>query len=191
MDVLLEAVLSGHGQVIHHAIDVSSANPRLATLDDVAALVRLINEAYRVEDFFIDGDRTHATDVRTKLADPQACFLVIEDDVVDGDATRLAGAVYVDVHGDRGHFGMLAVDPARQGRGLGRALVAAVEAHCRAAGCRQLDLEVVDLRAELAAFYAPLGFAASGATPFPDPKKLRRAAQLTVMTKSLTERHEQ
>ena len=183
--------MSGHGQVIDHAIDVSSATPRLATLDDVPALVRLINEAYRVEDFFIDGDRTHATDVRTKLAEPQACFLVIDDDGDgDGDAPRLAGAVYVDVHGDRGHFGMLAVDPARQGRGLGRALVAAVEAHCRAAGCRQLDLEVVDLRAELAAFYAPLGFAASGATPFPDPKKLRRAAQLTVMTKSLTARQE-
>ena len=184
--------MSGHGQVIDHAIDVSSATPRLATLDDVPALVRLINEAYRVEDFFIDGDRTHATDVRTKLAEPQACFLVIDDEVRDGDdeAPRLAGAVYVGVHGDRGHFAMLAVDPAQQGRGLGRALVAAVEAHCRAAGCRQLDLEVVDLRGELAAFYAPLGFAASGAAPFPDPKKLRRATQLTVMTKSLADRQE-
>jgi ribosomal protein S18 acetylase RimI-like enzyme len=171
---------------------VSSVTTRLASLDDVAALVRLINAAYRVEDFFIDGDRTHAADVRTKLADPQACFLVIDGEVIDGDdeAPRLAGAVYVDLHGDRGHFGMLAVDPAHQGRGLGRALVAAVEDHCRAAGCRQVDLEVVDLRAELAAFYAPLGYAASGTASFPDPKKLRRAAQLTVMTKSLTKHQE-
>jgi ribosomal protein S18 acetylase RimI-like enzyme len=168
------------------------ARARLASLVDVAALVRLINRAYRVEDFFIDGDRTHAADVRAKLADPQTCFLVIDGDLTDGhdDAPRLAGAVYVDVHGDRGHFGMLAVDPAHQGRGLGRALVAAVEDHCRAAGCRQLDLEVVDLRSELAAFYTPLGFATCGTAPFPDPKKLRRAAQLTCMTKSLTERQE-
>jgi GNAT superfamily N-acetyltransferase len=154
--------------------------PRLATIADVPALVRLINRAYRVEDFFIDGDRTHDQDVRERLGRPNACFVV-----VDGDGGTLAGAVYVEVRGGDGYFGMLSVDPARQGQGLGRALVQAAEAHCRAAGCAVLDIDVVNLRDELPAFYAAFGFAPRGTAPFPDPHKLRREAHLVVMSKPI------
>jgi GNAT superfamily N-acetyltransferase len=154
--------------------------PRAATPQDVPNLVRLINRAYRVEDFFIDGDRTCEQDVRQRMAAPGGCFLVI-----DGAAGALAAAVFVEVRGPRGYFGMLSVDPDRQKEGLGRTLVLAVEARCRAAGCRFLDLDVVNLRQELPAFYALFGFAPRGAAPFPDPGKLRREAHLVVMTKPL------
>jgi GNAT superfamily N-acetyltransferase len=160
--------------------------PRAATEGDAPVLARLINEAYRVEDFFVDGDRTSVADVRRKLAEANGCFLVIDRPEADRvDEVTLDGAVYVEVRGDRGYFAMLSVTRARQGRGLGRGLVAAVEAHCRAAGCHWLDIEVVDLRTELPAFYASLGFSPCGVGPFPDPAKLRRPAHVVLMTKAL------
>jgi ribosomal protein S18 acetylase RimI-like enzyme len=154
---------------------------RRATAEDVPEIVRVINLAYRVEDFFIDGDRTRADDVLARLSRPDAGFLVA-DASSDG---RLMAAVYVEVRGDRGYFGMLAVDPAHQQRGVGRALATAAESHCRAAGCRHLDIDVVDLRAELLPFYRALGFTETGRARFPDPWKLRRQAHLLVMTKPL------
>jgi GNAT superfamily N-acetyltransferase len=161
----------------------AGAAARLATRADIAPLVRLVNAAYRVEDFFVDGDRTNAADIEARMASPSAAFLVI-----DGERKgELRGSVYVDVRGARGYFGMLAVDPARQKEGLGRALVLAAEAHCRAAGCRFLDLDVVNLRRELPAFYRRLGYAAFDTAPFPKGEKLRREAHLVLMTKPLVE----
>lgn len=154
---------------------------RTATADDVAALVLVINAAYRVEDFFVHGDRTSEEDVRARLTDPNGAFLVVD---APGDNT-LAGAVYVEIRGDRGHFAMLAVDPARQKQGIARTLVLAVEAHCLAAGCRYLDIDVVNLRRELPPFYDKLGFVPQGTAPFPDATKLRRAAHVVLMTKPL------
>jgi ribosomal protein S18 acetylase RimI-like enzyme len=156
---------------------------RRATRADIPSLVRLVNAAYRVEDFFVDGDRTNAADIETRMASSTAAFLVIAGQR-DGE---LRGSVYVDVRGDRGYFGMLAVDPARQKEGLGRALVLAAEAHCRAAGCRFLDLDVVNLRQELPAFYRNLGYAPFATAPFPKGEKLRREAHLVLMTKPLVE----
>jgi len=156
-------------------------NTRVAHSGDVAALVRLINAAYRVEDFFINGNRTNDTDVRAHLEAPGAAFLVIDDPAGGG----LSGAVYVEIRGTRGYFGLLSVDPARQKQGLGRALVVAAESRCRAAGCRVLDIDVVNLRQELPAFYAGFGFVPAGTALFPDPAKLTRPAHLVVMTKQL------
>jgi GNAT superfamily N-acetyltransferase len=157
---------------------------RVATEADVPALVRLINLAYRVEDFFLHGDRTQASEIRSLLTDD--CFLVVDGaPSSDGAPAELAGAVYIAIDGDRGYFGMLAVNPARQGTGLGRALVTAAEDHCRRRGCRWLDLSVVDLRTELPPFYYKLGYKEFGVSPFPEPARLTRPAQLIRMTKVL------
>ena len=146
-------------------------------------MVRLINAAYRVEDFFIDGDRTNATDLETKMSASGAAFLVIEG---DGDG-ELGGSVFVEVRGSRGYLGMLSVDPTHQKEGLGRVLVTAAEDHCRAAGCHFLDLDVVNLRRELPAFYRKLGYAPYDTAPFPRGEKLLRPAHLVLMTKPLVE----
>lgn len=146
-------------------------------------MVRVINAAYRVEDFFVDGDRTSAGDLELKMAAPGACFLVIDGQAPDD----LGGSVFVEVRGDRGYFGMLSVSPSHQKEGLGRALVTAAEDHCRAAGCRFLDLDVVNLRLELPAFYRKLGYAPFDTAPFPKGEKLRRPAHLILMTKPLVE----
>jgi len=144
----------------------------------------VINTAYVVEQFFLDGDRTSAAQVRDRMARPSSCFLAVDDTQPSG---RLSACVWVEVRGDRGYFGMLAVDPARQGLGLGRLLIAAVEHHCRAAGCRFIDLSVVNLRSELPAFYRQFGFAPYGTAPFHDPVTLTRPAYLVLMTKPLVD----
>jgi ribosomal protein S18 acetylase RimI-like enzyme len=153
---------------------------RQATVDDLPSVVALVNRAYRVEDFFVRGDRTDEDDLRARLS--IGCnFLLIEDP----DSGAAVGSVCVEVRGRRGYLSMLSVEPAWQGRGLGRQLVAAAEEHCRAAGCGFLDLDVVDVRTELPGFYRALGFAPFDTAPFPDQGKLLSAAYLVLMTKPL------
>lgn len=162
---------------------MASGSVRTAGLADVPELVRLINAAYRVEDFFIDGDRTDADDVRAHMQVPGAVFLVADR----ADGTGLAACVHVVVSGARGHFGLLSVDPVLQRTGLGRALVVAAEDYCREAGCREMDLVYVNVRDELPPFYRRMGYRETGATsPLPvTGGKLKRPAHLVEMLKSL------
>jgi len=154
---------------------------RLATSNDIPALARVINAAYVVESHFIRGTRTTERELNEKLATPGVAFLVL-----DGSAPGvLAGAVYVELRGTRGYFGLLSVDPIHQGEGLGRVLVKAAEAHCRAAGCKVLDIDVVNLRTELPPFYAKFGLLPVGTAPFPAPEKLTQPVHLVVMSKAL------
>lgn len=158
---------------------------RPATLTDVAELVRVINLAYAVEAEMFHGPRTNDADVRARLAVPNAVFLVVPD-ASDGAAPgRLAAAVYVERRAGRGYFGMLAVDPSRQGRGLGRELVRSAEAYARAGACDVMDLDVVDLRGELTAFYGALGYRAVGQSPYPRPEQTKQPVRLIHMTKSI------
>ena len=155
--------------------------PRIAGPGDISELVRLINAAYRVEEFFIDGDRTNASDIAARMQAPDASFLV-----VDGDPGSLAATVCVTLHGNHAHFGLLAVDPDRQRQGLARSLITAVEEHCRAAGCRELEMDFVNLREELPAVYAALGFIETGETAtLPAEERLTRPAHLVRMWKRL------
>ena len=153
---------------------------RRATPDDVAELIRVINLAYVVEADMFFGTRTNEADIRERLSRDNATFLVI-----DGEPGILAGAVYVEHEDERGYFGMLAVDPSRQGHGLGRMLVKAAEVYCADAGCSVLDLTVVHLRTELPGFYAALGFEHVGRTAYPDASKTKVPVELIQMSKAL------
>jgi GNAT superfamily N-acetyltransferase len=156
---------------------------RVATAGDVAALTRLINAAYRVEEFFLYGERTNEQEVAALMNGTDSAFLVIDG---DGVLAVPVGTVFVRRSGDRGYFGLLSVDPGRQRSGVGKRLVAAAENRLRRLGCIHADLDVVDLRTELLPFYHALGYAVTGATaPFPKPERLRRPAHLVLMTKSL------
>lgn len=151
---------------------------RLADARDVAAIVRVINLAFRAaEGFFIEGDRITAETLRPMLQ--KGKFLVAED------AAELVGCVYVELQGDRAYFGLLAVDPARQHRGLGRRLVDESENRARAAGCRAMDLRIVNLREELPPFYRRLGYVETGTAPFPKEIKSKLPCHFVVMSKPL------
>ena len=157
----------------------SSPRVRVAASADVDAVVRIVNAAFEVEAFFKRGARTDADDVLARMAKGE--FLL-----VDGPDGVPAATVYMSSDDDKGYLGMLAVDPGRQGRGLGRLLTDAVEARCRAAGCRLVEIHVVNLRQELPAFYERLGYVATGERlPFPDEEHATAPCDMIVMVKAL------
>lgn len=155
--------------------------PRLAEPPDAAEVARVVNLAYRVEDFFIHGDRTDPDDVLARIARPGAGFLVIDDE----EPGSLAAAVYVELRGSVGYFGLLAVDPARQGRGYARRVVAGLEEHFARLGCGAVEIDVVNLRTELPAFYHALGYLPTGTAPFKDTHKLKMPAEMILMRKAI------
>jgi predicted N-acetyltransferase YhbS len=151
---------------------------RAATPADVDAIVRVINAAFKVERFFIDRDRTDADTVCERMQ--KGNFLLAED-----PTRALAGCVYVEVRGDRGYFGLLAVDPTRQKSGLGKLLVAELEDHFRRAGCHWSEMRIVNLRSELPAFYHRLGYVETGTLPFTAPVAPKLHCHFIVMSKKL------
>jgi GNAT superfamily N-acetyltransferase len=150
---------------------------RLATMSDVNDLVRVVNAAFVVERFFVDRDRTDAEGVRALLAKGE--FLVAED-----EAGRIVACVYTERRGDRGYFGLLSVLPEFKRQGHGRQLIDFVEARFRAAGCRQVDIRVVNLRTELPPIYRRLGYVELGTESFEDPRA-SRPCHFILMSKPL------
>lgn len=151
---------------------------RTAQDEDIPAIVELVNLAYRVEDFFINGNRTHEGEVRELLEDDD--FLLAED-----EQGRLMACVHVATKGEHGYFGMLSVHPEAQGTGLGRQMIAAAEGRARDCGCEAMDITYVNLREELPPFYSKFGYRETGAIPFPHPWKLTQPAHLVTMSKPL------
>jgi len=152
---------------------------RVASAVDVPAIISLANAAFAIETF-LEGTRTDQERMAEMMQ--SGIFLVSED----GQRTILA-SVYVELRGERGYFGMLAVDPARQGSGLGRLMTAAAEDHCRQRGCQQMDLTVLTLRPELPGLYGKLGYVETRREPFLPPRKLKSGVECEciVMSKAL------
>ena len=132
---------------------------RVAEVTDAPAIMAVINAAFRrAESFLIDRDRVDLEMVRSLLE--RGKFLVAEDGGV------LAGCVYIELRGDRAYLGLLSVDPDRQKAGLGSQLMNAAENYCARAGCRFMDLRIVNVRRELPAFYRHRGYVETGTAPF-------------------------
>jgi GNAT superfamily N-acetyltransferase len=142
-------------------------------------MVDVVNAAFAVENF-IDGTRTDGQRMAEMMQKGE--FLVAEE-----DSGKISGCVYVELRGERGYFGMLAVDPSEQGTGLGRLLIEAAESHCRQKGCRWMDISVLTLRPELLPFYEKLGYAETRREAFRPSRPLKKGfeCQSIVMTKKL------
>ena len=154
-------------------LQIRWAEPR-----DVTAIVRVVNVVFRAaESFFVEGDRITAEILRPMLE--KGNFLLAED------SAGLVGCVYLDLRAERAYFGLLAVDPARQHRGLGRRLIDEAENHARAAGCRVMDLRIVSVREELPPFYRRLGYVETGTAPFPEEIKSKLPCHFVLMSKPL------
>src|SRR5580704_16892678 len=150
---------------------------RRAVDGDAEAITKLVNAAFIVERFFIDRDRIDAVKVREMMG--TGAFLLIED------GEKLVGCVYVEIRGERAYFGLLAVDPARQGQGLGRKMISEAEEYAGAAGCCFMDLRIVNLRTELPPFYRRLGYVETGTAPFPADVQPSQPCYFIEMSKPL------
>jgi N-acetylglutamate synthase-like GNAT family acetyltransferase len=145
---------------------------RSATASDVPALAALVNRAYSIEAFFVEGDRTDAGEIERMLE--RGTFVVLEH------KGGLAAAVYV----EHGYFGMLSVLPELQGHGLGTRLVRIAEALCEAVGCREVNLRIINLREELGRWYRSLGYEEVGTTPY-EHRPVKQPCHFVEMRKTL------
>jgi ribosomal protein S18 acetylase RimI-like enzyme len=151
---------------------------RTATRSDADAIARLINTAFLVEQFFIERDRTNPATVRALIE--KGKFLLAED------APNLLGCVYFEMHGGRGYFGMLSIDPSRQRKGLGRQLVNTVEKYFQDAGCKFSDMKIVNVRTELHTLYRRWGYVDTGTAIYDDPTPTKIPVHFITMSKPLS-----
>ncbi len=146
-----------------------------------SAIAGIINRAFAVEHSFVDGDRITAAAVSRLAGTSSTQFFVVRD------GASLVGCVFTEVRAENvGYIGLLAVEPARSGGGLGTALMQRAEHHLRDRGCRVAEITVVDLRTDLMPFYARRGYRPTGDTQT-FPRVAKQPCCLVEMTRSLDE----
>jgi len=154
---------------------------RFARTTDAERLVQVINAAFRkAESYLMDGDRVDLELIQSLLAKGE--FLIAED------VAGMAGCVYLEHRGDRTYLGLLSVAPERQKTGIGSILMHQAEQGCVAAGCRFMDLRIIDLRKDNHAFYKRRGYVETGTEPFPSEVQTKLPCHFITMSKPLPEK---
>jgi ribosomal protein S18 acetylase RimI-like enzyme len=163
-----------------------------ATPAEVPAIVTLVESAYRgdssragwtTEADLLDGSRTDADAVRSMISRPRSVIMLAYRAVPvaqsehgghvatdDAASDELLACCQLRDEGDgRSYFGMFAVQPDRQGSGIGRAVLNEAERRVAADWrCHVLRMTVIRQRTGLVAWYERRGFALTGKTiPFP------------------------
>ncbi|URL57732.1 GNAT family N-acetyltransferase [Luteibacter flocculans] len=145
---------------------------RFATPADVPTIAALVESAYRgdasrvgwtTEADFLHGRRTDAAEIEELMAKANARFLLLERN------GTVVASCYIEKQGSACYFGMFSVHPPLQGSGIGRLVLAEVERIARDEWrCGRVEMTVIDIRAELIAWYERRGYARTGITkPFP------------------------
>ena len=150
---------------------------RRATPDDVPTLHALVERAYRGnaaragwthEADLLDGQRSDLPSLVELLGKAgNRILLAYDGDILVGSVALLPPGPGV------AHLGMLAVEPARQGDGTGKRLIAAAETEAASEGAHAVEMTVIRQRPELIAWYARRGYHPTGEErPFPldDPR---------------------
>lgn len=150
---------------------------RIAQSSDSDHLTGLINAAFEVERPFIGADRIDH-DGTLKYFNT-GHFLLLEEE------NALVGCVYLEKRENRMYLGLLSIDPAQQGKGLGRKLVGAAEEFAVNAGCIAMDLRTISARTDIQPFYAHLGYVVTGTSPMPPEIPMAVASHFVHMSKSL------
>ncbi|WP_037570511.1 GNAT family N-acetyltransferase [Phaeacidiphilus oryzae] len=160
------------------SIPAAAPDFRIADLDDVPALVDLVESAYRggpgaggwtTEAHLIDGQRTDREQVSEIITAEGGLILVAEVESAGPGGRAIAASCQLEDRGATAYFGMFAVDPGSQGAGLGRALLARAESYAREEwGAERMEMTVIEQRADLIAWYERRGYRRTGEfEPFP------------------------
>ncbi len=136
-----------------------------ASVGDARALDMLVNSAYRGEsskqgwtteaDLF-DGARTDAAAIEEIIRRPDTLVLKY---VEEG---KIVGCVELKREGNKLYLGMLTVQPGRQGKGIGKELMKAVEAEARKQNYSAIFMTVISIRLELIDWYIRHGYYNTG-----------------------------
>ena len=149
---------------------------RHATLADAAALVPVVNRAYRGglatvpwknENHLVSGPRIDVPEVEQRIGGDNSRIVVAE--IVKDNKPLLIGCVHVERHGAEAHIGLLSVDPDCQNMGLGKQLITQGELCAREFfKCEKALMYVLSGRPELLDWYVRVGYTPTGETePFP------------------------
>ena len=147
-------------------------NFRIAIINDVAAIVALVESAYRgeasregwtTEADLLDGQRTDADEVTRLIEHKSSCILLCEKN------NKLIASVHLLNKNKYAYLGMFAVDPREQARGIGKMLLNEVENRVfNEWRCPLLRMTVISLRVDLIAWYERRGYQTNGELmPFP------------------------
>lgn len=166
------------------SIRIAPAGP-----DDISRIHPVIERAYRGDQArvgwtheadLVTGARTDVATLTALVTNPASRLLI----AWDGDTP--IGCVNVADRGDGlAYLGLLCIEPARQGTGLGKQLMAAAEACARTHfATTRIEMTVIDRRVELIDWYCRHAYAPSGEVrPFPIP--LDPPLRMTVLVKTL------
>jgi len=145
---------------------------RTASAADASAIASLVESAYRgdasragwtTEADFLHGRRTDVTEIEALLAGADGRFVLLER------GEQLLASCYIERQGPVCYFGMFSVHPPAQGTGIGRLVIDEVERIARDEwASERIEMTVIDIRAELIAWYERRGYRRTGKTkPFP------------------------
>lgn len=133
---------------------------------DVSQLAPLIERAYRGpeaakgwtnEAEILTGPRSSPAEIEGLIRDPDARFVT----ALDND--RIVACALIRREDDGSYFGMFAIDPDRQGSGLGKLMMAQCEAAAQQLwGALSMRLTVICLRESLIQWYERRGYVQTG-----------------------------
>jgi N-acetylglutamate synthase-like GNAT family acetyltransferase len=143
---------------------LNKVNLRKATEKDKNALLKIINEAYKIAEFFKLEDRLNEQELGNYFA--SGTFMVLEN------AEELLGCVFYKTENDNLNFSLLSIAPEKQGKGYSKLLVREMDEIARENNCKTISIQVVNLRKPLFPFYESMGFVRVGTKPFPKPTRV-------------------
>lgn len=147
-----------------------------ADFSDADEIASLVNSAYRGDSArqgwtheaeILDGTRTDGHVIREILNEPGHQILKY---IKDGE---IVGCVEIMYEHNRLYLGMLTVRPDLQGRGIGKALMSAVELRASERHCKSIFMTVISVRHELIEWYKRHGYLPTGEKKpfnFTDPR---------------------
>ncbi|WP_125719593.1 GNAT family N-acetyltransferase [Flavobacterium ustbae] len=136
-----------------------------ALLEDIPALVTLINSAYRgetskqgwtTEAHLLEGKRTDEPEMTDIFLDPKNTILKFTEN------DKIIGSVLLVEKEKQLYLGMLTVSPELQNSGIGKKLLAEAENHAQSLGLSSIVMTVISAREELIAWYKRHGYADTG-----------------------------